>query len=133
MLGGIAANRYARLDTANAFTGDQAVTGNMSTTGTVRIGGGTPIVEHLSRTFTLLLPALSPGNCNTSAITGGFPGAADGDTLALGVSNAMTSSGALTYFAWVSAANAVSFRVCNPRGPSSPPLTGSVRVDLWKH
>lgn len=133
MLGGIAANRYARLDIANAFTGDQSVTGNVSTTGTVRIGGGTPIVEHLSRAFTLSVPVISPGNCNLAAITVAFPGAADGDTLALGISNAMTSAGALTYFAWVSAANAVSFRVCNPRGPSNALLTGSVRVDIWKH
>ena len=45
----------------------------------------------------------------------------------------MTASGALTYFAWVSAANTVTIRVCNPRGPASSTLTNVVRVDIWKH
>ena len=168
-LGGVAAGRYARLDIANTFNGNEIVTGSvnifgnvsapivfanivsapfvmasntsvsgnestntLSTTGAVTIGGGTPILEHLSQTPNISVPPIAPNNCATlSPVT--FSGASDGDTIALGVKNAMTSGGNLTYFAWVSATNTVTIKVCNPHGTTNSTLTGTIRVDIWKH
>src|SRR6266403_2080421 len=143
-LGNVLAANYARLDIGNNLTGNQAITGNVSATGSltatgsttlggpVKIGGGTPIIEHLSLTPTITVPLVAPNNCVTLApVT--FSGASDGDTIALGVKNALTSGGNLTYFAWVSATNTVSVKVCNPHGTSNSPLSGTIRVDIWKH
>jgi hypothetical protein len=53
-LGGVAAPNYARVDIGNRFSCDQTITGslaasgNVSTVGSLTIGTGTPILEHLS-------------------------------------------------------------------------------------
>jgi hypothetical protein len=151
-LGGIAAGNYARLDIGNTFTGNQSVTGNVSvtgsqnvggnlnvtgnsaTTGSVTIGGGTAITEHISVLVDPAFAALKPGACATQ----NFPltGAADGDTIALGVPNArMTGGGNLIYTAWVSAADTITVQACNANAnaPQKTAGAGSIRVDLWKH
>jgi hypothetical protein len=140
-LGGVVAANYARLDIGNSFTGNQAVTGNVSvtgnsaTTGTVTIGsGGTPISEHLSVLVNPSLPALLPFGCASANFT--LTGAADGDTMALGVPNErMTGGGNLLYTGWVSAANTVTIRACNIDSlhPQKTAGSGAIRVDLWKH
>jgi hypothetical protein len=151
-LGGIAAVNYARLDTGNNFTGNQNVTGNVSvtgsesvggnlnvtgnsaTTGSVSIGGGTAITEHISVLVNPTFVALKPGECASQSFT--LTGAADGDTIALGVPNArMTGGGNLIYTAWVSAADTISVQACNANAnsPQKTAGTGSIRVDLWKH
>jgi HD domain-containing protein len=100
--------------------------------GPVKIGGGTPIIEHLSQNATITVPVIAPNNCATlPPIT--FSGASDGDTIALGVKNALTSGGNLTYFAWVNATNTIGIKVCNPHGTTNSALTGMIRVDIWKH
>jgi YVTN family beta-propeller protein len=86
-LGGFAPGRYARLDIGNNFTGDQLVTGNVTTSGTLRVsgpvavGGGTPIVEYVSTTLNNVgLGALSSGSCTqftTPAPRGYIPGTTD--------------------------------------------------------
>ena len=141
-LGGIAAAKYARLDLANSFAGNQTVTGTASvsgavTAGTLAIGGGTPITEHLSKTFSVTVPLISPNSCSTLTSLS-LPGASDGDTIALGVPGALvagTSGDVLQFFGYVvSGGNAVSIRVCNPHGGSaSKSVSGSIRVDIWKH
>jgi len=140
-LAGIVAGNYARLDIGNSFTGIQSVTGNvtlsgnLSTGGSDVIGGGTPIVKHLSLTFNPTFPLLKPGNCATPA-TFAFAGASDGDTLALGIPNSrMTGGGTLQYFAWISAANTITIRVCNidPAAKQTSLGSGVIRVDDWKH
>jgi hypothetical protein len=101
--------------------------------GTVTIGtAGTPILEHLSATPTISVPPIAPSNCATISNVS-VPGAADGDTLALGVKNSFVSGGSLNYFAWVSAPNTVTIRVCNFKGSTNSPITGAIRVDIWKH
>lgn len=117
--------------------GDVAASGNVTAAGSVTIGtGGTPILEHLSLAFTVSVPAVSPNNCsNLAPVT--FTGASDGYTIALGVPNALvagTSGDFLEYFGWVSATNQVTIRVCNPHGGSANnPVSGTIRVDIWKH
>ena len=106
--------------------------GSLATQGSVAIGGGTPIIEHLSQTPTITVPPIGPNNCVTlPPVT--FSAASDGDTIALGVKNALTSGGNLTYFAWVSASSTISIKVCNPHGTTNSSLTGTIRVDIWKH
>jgi hypothetical protein len=144
-LGNVAAANYARLDIGNNLTGNQAITGNLSSTGSatlggpVKIGGGTPIIEHLSLTHSLNVAALNALTCaplQTFTLTG----ASDGDSLALGVPNSLvnptaTGAGILNYSAWVSSANTITIRVCNlnPSGPKSNAVSGTIRIDLWKH
>jgi len=158
-LGGVGAASYARQDIGNTFSGNEAVTGNvsvsgivaaptlsasnviasgnvstntLSTAGAATIGGGTPIIKHLSGTPAITVPAISPNQCATlSPVT--FSGASDGDTIALGVKNALTSGGNLTYFAWVSASNTIAIKVCNPHGTTNSVLSGTIRVDIWMH
>lgn len=137
-LGGIAPGSYARVDIGNAFTGNQNVAGNMSisgssTTGSLVVGGGTPITKHLSMTFSLSLPSLKPSTCTTFVQS--FPGASNGDTTALGVPNAMMTAGMIIYTAWASGSNAITIRACdlNPNGPQTTSVAGQIRVDLWKH
>src|SRR5262249_28046877 len=129
-LGGFAAGNYARLDIGNNFTGNQSVTGNVSVTGSqsmggglnvagntaiagsVTIGGGTAITDHISVLVNPTFAALKPGECATQSFT--LTGAADGDTIALGVPNArMTGGGSLIYTAWVSATDTITAQACN--------------------
>jgi hypothetical protein len=108
--------------------------GDVAASGSVTIGGGTPIIEHLSMTFSPNFAALKPSTC--AALTFTFPGASDGDTVALGIPNAMmTIAGIPNYFAWVSAVNTVTIRACNldPNNPQKTAGTGAIRVDIWKH
>lgn len=132
-LGGIIAANYARVDVGNSFNGNQIVSGNLKTTGTTTLGGGTAIVEHLSSTFDPNFPALKPTSCALQSFT--LTGARDGDTLGLGVPNARMAAGViLNYFAWVSAADTVTIQACNIGAtPQKTVGTGAIRVDLWKH
>ena len=147
-LGGVAANNYARVDIGNNFTGNQAVTGNVSASGNlsatgsatlggpVTIGGGTGIKEHLSQTFSVSVGVINPTAC-AALMNFALTGASDGDSLALGVPNSLMAagSGILNFTAWVSAPSTITIRVCNlnPNGPKSSTVSGTIRVDLWKH
>jgi hypothetical protein len=111
--------------------------GDVTASGSVTIGtGGTPILERLSQAFTVSVPGVSPNNCATLTPVA-FTGASDGYTIALGVPHALvagTSGEFLEYFGWVSATNTVTIRVCNPQGGSANnPVSGTIRVDIWKH
>lgn len=116
-----------------ANNGSVNTSGSLATSGPVTIGGGTPIAEHLSMTFSLSVASLKPSTCTSSTFT--LTGASDGDTTALGVPNALMSAGMIIYSAWVSAANTVTIRACNvnPNGPAAAAASGTVRVDIWKH
>jgi len=126
-LGGVAAASFARLDINNTFAGNQSVNG------TVTIGsGGTAITEHVSILENPKFPALKTGVCASANFT--LTGAADGDTIALGVPNErMTGGGILIYTAWVSASNQVTLQGCNVGTSQKSAGTGSIRIDLWKH
>lgn len=123
---------------ANLFTGAQSITGNLSvagnssTTGTTTIGsGGTPIVEHLSKTFSPTFSLSGGAVCASESFT--FSGARDGNTVALGVPNERMTATDLIYTAWVSAANKVTIRVCAFSGAPANFGSGPIRVDIWQH
>src|SRR5579863_1668169 len=110
--------------------------GDVAASGSVTIGsGGTPIVEHLSMTFSVSFSPLKPSSCFTPPPFS-FLGASDGDTIAIGVPNAMmTLSNIMIYSAWVSAPNTISIRACNldPNTSLKTGPSGTIRVDDWKH
>jgi hypothetical protein len=104
----------------------------VSSAGAVTIGGGTPITQHMSTTASLDFPGLDGNSCNTLTVP--VNGAADGDSVALGISNTLGSLDRLTWFGWVSSPGVVSIRACNAaryRAPDPPPA--NVRVDVWQH
>lgn len=131
-LGGVPSGNYARLDVGNSFTGNQAISGNLSASGFLTIGGGTAIKEHLSILVNPPFPALRSGKCATASFA--FNGSNDGDTIALGVPNSrMSGGGNLIYTAWISAANTVTVQACDQTTAQTAAGTGSIRIDLWKH
>lgn len=108
--------------------------GDVAASGSVSIGGGTPIIKHLSIQVSATFPGLKPGTCTAAIFT--HTGAADGDTIAMGVPNAMmTVAGGPIYSAWVSAADTITIRECNldPNINQKTGASGTIRVDLWKH
>jgi hypothetical protein len=140
-LGGVPATNYARLDVGNAFSGNQTVTGNIAASGTVAVatslivGSGTAITEHISILVNPTLPALAPLKCAAAHFS--LVGAADDDTIALGIPNGRMTGGPnviLNYSVWVSAANAVTLQACNLGGSAQKTTTfGAIRIDIWKH
>ena len=136
-LGGHPASFYATT-AANAFTGNQNIGASLNvsratSTGSLTIGAGTAITQHLSLTVNPAFPALKAGACAAATFT--FTGASDGDTTALGLpSTRMTGGGSLNYSAWVSAADKIAIQVCNVSGmPQRTAAAGAIRVDVWKH
>jgi hypothetical protein len=135
-LGGVAASNYARQDVGNAFIGNQSVTGNISTSGSLAIGNGTPITQYISATYSINVPSLKPGACSQLMETLNGSVAGSNDTIALGIpSSMMSAGGSLIFQAWESATNTIIIRVCNvnPNGPPSTAVSDTIRVDLIKH
>ena len=129
-LGGIAAQDYARLDIANSFKGNQAVTGDLRVSGPVTIGRGTPIKEHLSMVITN--PHFKKADRFTACATFAFAGVSDGDTVALGVPNSREEEGVVLYFGWVSAPDTM--KICHlTLSSQKTAASGAIRVDVWKH
>jgi len=123
----------------NAYFGGTATT-TISSTGAVAaqsitIGaGGTSIEKHLSATASLLdFPVIGANSCESQTIT--VTGAADGDTVSLGVPTALAN--ASTTFAvtgFVSETNIVTVRICQvATSASSDPAAATVRADVWQH
>jgi hypothetical protein len=104
----------------------------VSSAGAATIGGGTAIARYLSVSTSVAFPQFSQGSCNTLSVT--VTGAADGDSVALGIPNALAAVNGLTWFGWVSAPDIVSVRGCNMTNQTVPaPPTANVRVDVWQH
>lgn len=161
-LGGQPASYYA-IAGSNTFTSAQTmpsvnVTGGMQT-GTLAIGGGTPITEYLSTTLPVTLPAIHPGACTTfqTAQLAGFTPGSD-DTIAMGIPSALQSGLTnsappgpagppppppppgppifLVYQAWETSSSAnttITLQVCNPSTPYSGGATGVIRFDIFRH
>jgi hypothetical protein len=103
----------------------------VSAAGAATIGGGTAITRHLSVSVALGFPEFGQRSCKTLTVT--VAGAAEGDSVALGIPNALAIDG-LSWFGWVSAADTVSVRGCNVSdGAVAAPPAAKVRVDVWQH
>lgn len=141
-LGGVPAGNYARVDIGNNFNGNQSVTGNIiasgnvSTAGSLAIGGGTPILQYNSATYSITIPSLKPNTCKNLTETLAAAGSGTNDTIALGVPNSfMSAGGFLVFQAWETSANTITIRTCNidPNGPATSAVTDTIRVDLFRH
>lgn len=115
----------------------KAVTGTTVTANTsLTVNSGTPVLKFLSATGSLDFTALAANSCEVLTIT--VSGAADGDTVNLGVPNALADvDGATertTFFGWVSGANTVSVRRCNITGTiTADPAAATVRAEVTKY
>ena len=119
-------------NTNTAYFGGTA-TSTFSSAGALSIAGGTAITKHLSAAASLDFPIIGASSCQSLTIT--VTGAADGDTVSLGVPTALAN--ASTTFAvtgFVSAANTVTARICQvATQASSDPAAATVRADVWQH
>ena len=100
------------------------------------IGTGTAITKHLSATASLDFTALAASSCETLTVT--VTGAADGNVVQLGVPNALADVDGATerthFYGWVSAADTVSVRRCNPTaGATADPAAATVRASVWQY
>ena len=134
-LGQASTTRLSVFDTA--YFGGTATT-TISSTGAVAaqsitIGAGTSIAKHLSATASLNFPVIGANSCQSQTMT--VTGAADGDTVSLGVPNALGN--ASTTFAvtgFVSGTDIVTVRICQvATSASSDPAAATVRADVWQH
>ena len=103
---------------------------SIETTGTINIGGGATISKHLSATGTLTFD-FSGGRLQTQTIT--VTGAAVGDTVNVGFpDDADIDNGELSWIWRVSAANTVKI-IGYDIIENGPNISGTFRVDVWKH
>jgi hypothetical protein len=95
--------------------------------------GANFIKKHLSNSASLNFGAIGANSC--SELTISVVGAADGDTVVLGVPNALASaSTTLAFYGFVSAANTVTVRACQVAGQAtSDPAAATIRADVWGH
>ena len=116
--------------TANTTT---ITTGGAVDAGTsISIAGGTSIIGHLSATASLDFGATSANTCDDLTMT--VTDAADGDTCALGVPNALASGANTSLTCFVSAADTVTVRRCNSAtGAAADPASATVRATVWQH
>jgi len=127
--------RFSVFDTAY-FGGTATTTINSAgavSAQTITIGGGTSITNHISATASLDFPVIGANSCESLTIT--VTGAADGNTVALGVPNALASaSSTLAFSGFVSAADTVTVRICQVAAQAtSDPAAATVRADIWQH
>ena len=111
------------------------VTGASTLTGGATIGsGGAPILKVLSGTGAVDFTALAAGTCETFTIT--VTGAANGDTVALGIpAAAWATTEYATIQGWVSAANTVTVKRCNITNATtalSDPASVTIRATVMQ-
>jgi hypothetical protein len=129
------------IDTGELADGIEiATSGNIATTGELSIGtDSTPITRHISVSVTHVVTAPVPAsacvNLTNPALT--VTGAAPGDTVSVtptAVDGGIETTN-LSWMGYVSAADAVTIRACNPTLLSTIDLldTQTWRIDVWKH
>ncbi len=105
----------------------------LNTNETLTIGGGTAITRHLSATASIDIASIAARSCTNTALT--VTGAAAGNTVVC--SPTPVASGIetlnLSWNCYVSAANTVQVRACNPTTGALDPATQTWRADVWQH
>jgi hypothetical protein len=94
-------------------------------------GATTAITRHLSAAQALDFD-LSGAGVTTHDLTITVSGAATGDTVVLGIPNAVVSVGVI-FSAWVSAADTVTVRAVDWDSSNPNPGSATFRVDVWQH
>jgi hypothetical protein len=109
--------------------GTFAVSGNVSSSGSLKVGGGTPVLKHLSATASLDFPSIAASS--TAELTVTVTGAASGDTVYAAPTGAPEAG--LVWSAYVSAANTVTVRMANHTAGAIDPAARTWRADVWQH
>jgi hypothetical protein len=104
---------------------------NVDLNGTLKVGGGTTITNHLSATASLNFD-FSGGGITEHDLTITVTGAAVGDTCVVGLPTALQVTG-LTFTCFVSATNTVTVRGMDVTSAGPDPAAATVRVDVWLH
>jgi hypothetical protein len=100
--------------------------------GPTSFGGGTDITKHISATASLDFGPIAANSCSTLTMI--VPGAANGNTVSLGIPSALASLTGVNFMGFVSAADTVTVKACNAASaPSSDPAAAIVRADVWQH
>jgi hypothetical protein len=159
LLGGIPSSSFQPAGSyattgGNSFVGDQTIGGNLTLTtgtlsgvaanfsGSIVIGGGTPITQYVSVTQNVTLPMLAANSCttfNTAALTGFTPGTSD--TIAFGIPSSLQSSLTagvfLVWQAWettTTLAPTITVQACNGSATNlNAGSSGVIRLDIFKH
>ena len=111
---------------------DSATFGSVEATEGLTVGEGgdtTTIVRHLSAAADLDF-SLSANSCQDLTVPVDGAGMA-GDTVAVGAPSILEADLSVTGF--VSGADTVTVRLCNPTRRQVDPESGSYRVDVWQH
>ncbi len=95
----------------------------------LKVGGGAGLTKVLSATATLYFGSVAAQSYADLTIT--VTGAADGDTVALGVANASVPAGG-AFTAWVSATDTVRVRYHNYTSGSLDPASGTFRATVFQ-
>lgn len=106
------------------------VTGNGKFSGSVVIGGGSPIAKHLSASGAVSFVAVPGGGCN-SVPTLAVAGAAVGDSVSIGLDATLAGASLFMYMGYVSAPGVVTIRACN-HDLISASVSGTVKVNVWQ-
>lgn len=133
---------FTATGTAFAFGGVNAATLNASTstftgvvvsTSGINIGTSAQTIRrHLSSTASLNFDFSGAGiTCQDLTVT--VTGAADGDTVAIGVPNTAAGSAGVLYTGFVSASDTVTVRGCDVTSAGGDPGAVTVRADVWQH
>ena len=147
-LSGIVALNQLRGNGTNTFSesgdglnlGEVQIFGNLPTlpaTATAfKLGdGGASVKKHLSATATLNFGTIAAQGHEDKTIT--VTGASDGDTVSLGIPNAVAMGATnddIAFTAWVSSANTVTVRCVNADSVATGDLPeGTFRADVWVH
>jgi hypothetical protein len=118
------------LDAAPLAVGSQAAF-RVTDQGGVQIGSGTTISQHVSVLSAMTFSNVSSAGCVNFSVA--VPFAADGDTVALGIPSSLASQADTTFFGYVSAPGFVTVRACVSGSGVIASMSGTVRVDLWRH
>lgn len=100
--------------------------GNLTASGTLRVGGGTVVANILSATATLDFPSIATNDTHTLTIT--VTGAVAGDSVFLGVPAGLDAG--LIFCASVTAEDTVTVRMHNSSGGSVNPASGTFRATV---
>ena len=110
--------------------GDAAVAGTVMA-GQLVVNGGTPITGHISVSASVSFQQAAANTCESVTLT--VAGVSDGDSVALGLPNALANhNGTSSITAWAKSGGVV-IRRCVMAADATAPQPATIRVDVWKH
>lgn len=122
----------SRSDKTIELQSNTNITGTAAISSTLSVGGGAAIAKVITGTGSVDFTALAAGTCETFNIT--VTGAADGDSVALGIpAAAWATTEYATIEGFVSATNVVTVKRCNLTNATTPlsnPAAVTIRATI---